>query len=625
MDMSNMGGMSMDMGMNMFQTTNIELARDFWIIIGSVLGSIAVLRLLSLYQSRTRLRRLTSGSTRHPTRPTNGFQKVFATMTALSREMSYPQFFISKAWLSWMSPPPLGRSLVLLVYWIIIAYMMAAGTAISDGYFWERIGFRNAWIATMQVPLVYLLASKYSIFGLVVGSGHERLNWLHRWVARTLLLSATVHGFYFYTEWVLADMVELQISMMGPMIRYGFAAWAVLALQFVTSLGPLRSLCYELFVAQHAISAVVFLWLLYVHVPSYAQAAIWASVAALASDRLGRTVLLVRNNFQMSAGRRLGHPARVKISGLQTTVLTIENVDFSWKPGQHIYLWLPGVGPTQTHPYTIAGVNQSTDKEKKTRNNSMHLVVRKHAGFSRRLHRFASQNDAQSKVLTAFVMGPYGHPPASSHYETLVLIAASTGASFTLSMLEGVITTDRKTCVTRVDFLIMAKEADEITFYVERLQELKAMVGRGSNCMELNVHIAVTGGVTSPSSSDLTRLVKDRPSSFASGDYDIKAEKAATKFSAMTDVEADGARQAYNNTGARPSAKINLSTSRPDISSFIRQPIEAAGGESLVVVCGGSSLVATVRNCVARLSDERAVHKGTGAQGICLHAEQYGF
>lgn len=546
-------------------------------------------------------------------------------MTALSREMSYPQLFISKAWLSWMSPPPLGRSLVLLVYWIIIAYMMAAGTAISDGYFWERIGFRNAWIATMQVPLVYLLASKYSIFGLVVGSGHERLNWLHRWVARTLLLSATVHGFYFYTEWVLADMVESQISMMGPMIRYGFAAWAVLALQFITSLGPLRSLCYEVFVAQHAISAVVFLWLLYVHVPSYAQAAIWVSVAALASDRLGRTVLLVRNNFHMSVGRRLGHPARVKISGLQTTVLTIENIDFSWKPGQHIYLWLPGVGPTQTHPYTIAGVNQSTDKEKKTRNKSMHLVVRKHAGFSRRLHRFASQNDAQSKVLTAFVMGPYGHPPASSHYETLVLIAASTGASFTLSMLEGVITTDKKTCVTRIDFLIMAKEADEIAFYVERLQELKAMVGRGSNCMELNIHIAITGGVTSPSSSDLTRLVKGRPSSFASGDYDIEAEKAATKFSAMTDVEADGARQAYNNTGARFSAKINLSTSRPDISSFIREPIEAAGGESLVVVCGGSSLVATVRNCVARLSDERAVHKGTGAQGICLHAEQYGF
>ncbi|KAH9230961.1 hypothetical protein K456DRAFT_1842249 [Colletotrichum gloeosporioides 23] len=603
----------------MFQTTKIELARGFWIIIGSVLGSIAVLRLFSLYQSRTRLRRLASGSIRHPTRPTNGFQKVFATMTALSREMSYPQLFISKTWLSWMSPPPLGRSLVLLVYWIIIAYMMAAGTAISDGYFWERIGFRNAWIATMQVPLVYLLASKYSIFGLVVGSGHERLNWLHRWVARTLLLSATVHGFYFYTEWVLADMVELQISMMGPMIRYGFAAWAVLVLQFITSLGPLRSLCYELFVAQHAISAVVFLWLLYIHVPSYAQAAIWVSVAALASDRLGRTVLLVRNNFQMSAGRRLGHPARVKISGLQTTVLTIENIDFSWKPGQHIYLWLPRVGPTQTHPYTIAGVNQSTDKEKKTRNNSMHLVVRKHAGFSRRLHRFASQNDAQSKVLTAFVMGPYGHPPASSHYETLVLIAASTGASFTLSMLEGVITTDKKTCVTRVDFLIMAKEADEIAFYVERLQELKSM------CMELNVHIAVTGGVTSASSSDLTRLVKDRPSSFGSGDYDIEAEKAATKFSAMTDVEADGARRAYNNNGARSSAKINLSTSRPDISSFIREPIEAAGGESLVVVCGGSSLVATVRNCVARLSDERAVHKGTGAQGICLHAEQYGF
>jgi hypothetical protein len=36
-------------------------------------------------------------------------------------------------------------------------------------------------------------------------------------------------------------------------------------------------------------------------------------------------------------------------------------------------------------------------------------------------------------------------------------------------------------------------------------------------------------------------------------------------------------------------------------------------------------LVATVRNAVASLSDERAVHKGTGAQGIHLHVEEYCF
>ena len=66
-------------------------------------------------------------------------------------------------------------------------------------------------------------------------------------------------------------------------------------------------------------------------------------------------------------------------------------------------------------------------------------------------------------------------------------------------------------------------------------------------------------------------------------------------------------------------------TQRPDIEAFVREAVEAAGGETSVVVCGGKSLVARTRNCVARLSDERAVHKGTGAQGIRLHVEEYCF
>lgn len=59
--------------------------------------------------------------------------------------------------------------------------------------------------------------------GLIVGKSHERLNWLHRWVGRTVLVTASVHGWRFYTDWVRADFVEDQIRMM-PMIKYGFGA-----------------------------------------------------------------------------------------------------------------------------------------------------------------------------------------------------------------------------------------------------------------------------------------------------------------------------------------------------------------------------------------------------------------
>ena len=78
-------------------------------------------------------------------------------------------------------------------------------------------------------------------------------------------------------------------------------------------------------------------------------------------------------------------------------------------------------------------------------------------------------------------------------------------------------------------------------------------------------------------------------------------------------------------SAVQSSRQIIYSYQRPGIAAFIRLPVEVTGGETSVAVCGGKSLVATVRNTVAKLSNERAVHKGTGAQGIHLHVEEYCF
>jgi hypothetical protein len=64
---------------------------------------------------------------------------------------------------------------------------------------------------------------------------------------------------------------------------------------------------------------------------------------------------------------------------------------------------------------------------------------------------------------------------------------------------------------------------------------------------------------------------------------------------------------------------------RPNLKEIIRRSLEQALGESAVVVCGPQGLVADVKQHVCSLSDERAVHKGTGAQGIYLHTESFGY
>lgn len=90
--------------------------------------------------------------------------QIYATATAIGRELSYPQIHISGLF-SWLSPPSLGRILVLVIYWAIIAFMLTNKAIVNDAYYWERIGFRAAWISVTQVPFVYLLAGKSNVIG----------------------------------------------------------------------------------------------------------------------------------------------------------------------------------------------------------------------------------------------------------------------------------------------------------------------------------------------------------------------------------------------------------------------------------------------------------------------------
>ena len=69
--------------------------------------------------------------------------------------------------------------------------------------------------------------------------------------------------------------------------------------------------------------------------------------------------------------------------------------------------------------------------------------------------------------------------------------------------------------------------------------------------------------------------------------------------------------------------RISILSGRPDVSEVIRGTAECALGEMAVVVCGPQGLVQRTRNAAAAVSDDRGVHKGTGAQGIYVHAETF--
>ena len=626
--MMGMGGMDSD-GSGLFTPENIGIARTFWYIVAAVVGFLALLRILRIIVARWRYAltsRMKEAANKNsvrtirlrpeatPSKPENILSQAYATATAVFREMSYTQPWILKGRFSkYFTPPSAGRCIVTVLYWLIILTMLWANVLLQPedplyGYKWEKVAFRAAWVSVTQVPLIFCLAGKLNVISLLSGISYERLNWFHRWASRTIFLTIIVHWSFFFTEWTLADFVNMEIQMM-PMVTYGFAAWGVLGWMVLSSFGFFRSQCYELWVLQHLAAAGVFLWLLYLHVPAYAQYNIWLAIAFVAFDQLGR---FTSNVIQNLRGKAFGYSASLEAMPGDFTKVTISRVSFNWRAGQHIYLTIPRVGLIEAHPFTIA--NDPSHEQNNGKNAT--LYIKAHSGFSRRLYQSAK---LPRNPYRCFVSGPWGIPPSLSSFETIIFVCNSTGATFTLPLFQEL--AKKRGCAKNVIFCWVCRDPNQIMWFQNQL--VFASDELSANGATVSIQVAVTDG-TKPLCECFCCESPDEKKSLQTSITSLSDPEAPTPSTrSLSEASETGSRClcALRSCGC---ASISCGA-RPSLDSVILPAVEQARGETAVISCGGKSLVADVRSYVTKLSDERAVHKGTGAQGIYLWTEEYGW
>ena len=587
-----------------------------------------------------------------PSRPSNIFAQTMATSTAVLREMTYWQpWNLSGRFTQFFTPPTAGRCLVLAIYWLILLIMLWNDTILAPSdpmyaYKWEKVGFRAAWVSITQIPFIYLLATKLNPISLLSGISYERLNWFHRWASRTLFITVIFHWSYFFTEWSIADFVQFEIQSM-TMVTYGFAAWGVIGWMVLTSFGFFRSLCYELWVLQHLAATGALLWLLFMHVPAYAAYNLWMAIAFIAFDQIGRRVWDVVQNVGLfhrgSKGLSLGYIAALEAMPDGFTKVRIPNVHFSWKAGQHLYLSIPRLGPIEAHPFTIANDPQY---DQSSNSRTINLLIKAHGGFSRRLLKNAQKFPKRS--YRAFVSGPWGIPPNLSSFETIIFIANSTGATYTLPLFQEV--AKKRGCAKNVVFSWICRESCQISWFQNQILDASDEIT--ANGATVSVRIGCTDGskqlccccgpaaarevdekVQSADEKSLPDSEKSDPASPPKKDK--ATTTVVTKVSSSEDPESSaGSAVSVGLENPSQGCICALRTSsvtslthakRPSLDSIILPAVEGAKGETAIICCGRKSLTADVRNYVARLSDERAVHKGTGAQGIFLWCEELGW
>lgn len=443
----------------------------YWIFVGCVIATFALVNGANhlLYRQRcviafsedelnarqytdtvARMRAFTRKSPA-PARPHNIFTRTLACATALTREMAHvslPRLPCRFHILGWTPPTPSLGSVSLVAAHTLVLLVLGFYELDPTNYDnLQNIAYRWGFLTLGQVPLVFLLAGKESIIGLVTGHSYERLNWLHRWVARCMLLTATLHMGFWFGNWAPYDYIGYQIKNDRSLTQTGFGAWCILVWIVFSSMAPIRHLRYEFFLLQHIVSFTAFTTMVFIHTPASDHVWLWVPVGLFFLDRILRFSRTLSFNlvadWRLQGGgvnRRLAPVPVTKAEVLPGGMarVTIYTAGHDWKPGQHLFL-LNSYNPLQRHPFTISSLPSDA---------KMEFVIKARAGATRRLLEWAEHNDRLPNSRPDNVVKvtmpcrwsrPYGDMRPLHQFDSVVLLAGSTGASFTMPLMRDIV------------------------------------------------------------------------------------------------------------------------------------------------------------------------------------------
>lgn len=568
----------------------------------------------------------------------------------------------------WVKISPSGF-VTLLAYLGFVLALEFINNDIPGAQHYQALGVRAAWLAVAQLPLLILLAGKNNLIGLVTGFSYERLNVLHRWVSRVLLLLATLHLGYQNYGWSLYGLMRMEWSTDSCPLT-GIAAYSILLWLNLSTLAPFRNFSYEFFVIQHLLTFFGFIVAVMIHLRStalYSRVYIYIPIALYVVDRLIRTMRFAYNNACL--GRATLTAFEGGVTKIRVPIKHVQN----WRPGAHVFLKVPHLGLIQSHPATIASVPSS-------HNNDLVFVLKGHKGFTDRLLKAANsstatllpttQQDAiaSQQTYTALIDGPYGSSHADfAAFATVVLIAGSTGVTFTLPQLLDIAhrASFQRLPVRRLEFIWVVKNSSWTYWFSEELSSASAQLRASGVDVEIRIFVTCDGAFTEASdmTTEKTGCQCDKAlgpcccarNSLLPASNDAKTTEPGKKFFSRALPYASTLNEKptritiptitteilppktccnnnnNNNSDKQPTDTSSISSplapffnsGRPPIDDLIRNALTLATGETGIAVCGPPGLNATVKTAAARISNDRAVHKGSGAQGVYVHAEGF--
>ncbi len=399
---------------------------------------------------------------------------------AAIRFISYRPLPVLRIWKLQIAFPSVGAVAIVSAAFVFVTLYCF----IPQPFYYASIAFgspplaiRAGMLAVALMPWIVALSMKANLITMLTGIGHERLNVLHRWGGYLCLFLSLIHTIPFYITpvWDQGGPAVFRSFFTGQYYIYGTGVAALVPLLFLClhSLPFLRAWMYELFVALHVPVSIVFVGMMFWHCHKYLTSwnYLFATVAIWLLSYCVRLFFLNWANPRRFSWL-IGEESAVTVLPENAVKVTIPT-QMKWRPGQYVYLRMPGISVFENHPFTIASLcSDDFPSEYGEQYRDMTLVFRPFGGFTRKVLN-AAIDDGPMKTYRAFIDGPYGGMQRDlASFDTVILFAGGSGITAIVSQLLDLIKKmrDGKAVTKQVHVVWALKRPETMEWFKEELR-----------------------------------------------------------------------------------------------------------------------------------------------------------
>ena len=345
-----------------------------------------------------------------------------------------------------------------LVYCLVLDYSNPRAEILAE------LRGRTGHLAIVNMVPLVVLAGRNSPFIPLLRISFDTYNLFHRWFGRVVALQAFAHTI----AWAMNDYTAKGSKGISEGLRedaflgYGLVGTVAMAALMLHSPSFIRHAFYETFLHIHQFLAIAAIVGVKIHCKlgvlpgeSYIN---WV-IALWVLERAARLFRLVYHNLSPRSVTKVTIEA---LEGRETDAcrVTIDMArPWKFKPGSHLYLYLPSVSFWMNHPFSIAWSDTrevfslDIDSEKLPQRKqsvadfsthqptTMSLIIAKRTGMTARIYDKARASTTRSITTYGLVEGPYGGLDSLHSYGTVVLFAAGVGITHQIGhvreLLEG--------------------------------------------------------------------------------------------------------------------------------------------------------------------------------------------